>query len=138
MQSSRSFQSLDAANAAPLLQALGGVPKQAMTRRFYLAIAKRYYSRSNTILRLLALFAIGGFALILAATVLLGFPGPITPLVVLGKLWFSGCILLAVIYMAAEMFPPPQEKRSFSARQDWGVVVLNFMLLAGVLAWFME
>lgn len=99
-----------------------------MTRNLYVKIANKLYWHQLLIGRFLIIVFVGGFfSLLLVQESHFDF---------FGKLWFSICGFLNVLWMTVNNFNPNRDLSDRSVRESFFVILNNFGLLVSIWPWF--
>ena len=94
-------------------------------------------NQSQNVLKYLGLAVwIGGFLLVGILAKVTGKPEAIIG--VGGRVWFSACAVLSVLYLATQWFNPQRDLADRSSNESWLVLLLNGMLVMACFVWFME
>jgi hypothetical protein len=78
---------------------------------------------------------LGGFAILGIVGVVLNAKAAF---VVLGKLWFTSCMLLGIAYGCTHWFNPDRDPLHSSAAESWTVIVINTTVMLTAWMWFWE
>lgn len=105
------------------------------TRNLYAKISKTFQGKENLLQKLLVTIWLGGFVLIVFLSKLTDdaqfYVG------IGGRIWFTLCMLLGVIYMATSGFNPDRDPVDRTLNESWAVIVLNSAILMAIYVWFM-
>ena len=103
------------------------------TRNFYVAVSKKLGPHQIRLKWVLAAIWLGGFALLGVIAALLQAPAAF---VLLGKLWFTLCMVLGIAYLCTHMFNPQRDPLDRSPTESWTVIVFNIAVLLTAWVWF--
>jgi hypothetical protein len=106
------------------------------TRNLYVKLSKIFQGKEILLKNSLFVIWLGGLLLIILLSKLTGNPQLIVG--VGGRIWFSTCILIGVIYMAVASFNPDRDPVDKSPKESWAVIVLNSAIIMAVYVWFMN
>lgn len=102
------------------------------TRNFYLKVCRKFAPYQRLLKITLATIWLGGFTLYsILARVL---DAPVTVMII-GKIWFTLCVLLGVIYTCTHWFNPDRDHIDCSPVESWNVLVINVVLLVVIFTW---
>ena len=103
------------------------------TRNFYVGLSRRFAPHQGLLKRALLVTWLGGFALL--GVIILVFNSE-TAFLVLGKTWFTLCILLGIVYASTHWFNPRRDPLDSSPAESWTAVVINIVCALTVWIWF--
>ncbi len=106
------------------------------TRNIYVILSKSLQGKESILKKLLISIWLGGFILIIIFSKLIGNPELIVG--VGGRLWFTACVVIGVLYMTVTGFNPGRDPADKLAKESWAVFILNIAIVMAVYVWFME
>ena len=105
------------------------------TRNFYVGVSKRFGPHQRLLKHVLLATWLGGFALL--GVVALALKAEFT-FVVLGKLWFTLCVLIGIVYASTHWFNPERDPMDSSPTESWTATVINLTCALTVWVWFWQ
>ena len=103
------------------------------TRNFYVAVSRRLGPYQRSLKYTLLVTWLGGFAVLGVIAVVLKAP---VAFALLGKLWFTLCMLLGIAYLCVHMFSPERDPLDTSPAESWAAIVFNVAVLLTAWVWF--
>jgi hypothetical protein len=105
------------------------------TRGFYRTVSRTFVPYQGTLKIVLFSVWLGGFALVGVVATVLKMPALSG---VLGRLWFTLCVLLGIIYLCTHWFNPTRDPLDASLEESWSVIFINLSVLLTAWMWFWE
>lgn len=102
------------------------------TRNFYAGVSRTFGPHQRSLKFALLAVWLGGFALLAAVALLLKAE---SALLVLGKLWFTSCVLLGIVYGCTHWFSPERDPLDSSPTESWSAIVINLGVLLTAWVW---
>ncbi len=106
------------------------------TGNIYVKLSKLLQGKESILKKLLISTWLGGFVLIIFLSKLTGNPEFIVG--VGGRLWFTACVIIGVLYMVVTGFNPDRDPVNKSAKESWAVFILNIAIVITAFVWFIE
>jgi len=103
------------------------------TRNFYVRVSRTFGQHQRLLKHALIAVWLGGFAILGTLAVVVKAK---SAFVVLGKVWFTSCVLLGILYGCTHWFNPERDPLDSSAAESWTVIVINVTVMLTVWMWF--